>query len=81
MESIDDARFRCFLSNSNRNLFEVTKAISKPEKNAENSNVSNMNGIVLIILNLTIINSFSFLQRYNFLVSISYLIVNINRQG
>ncbi len=39
---MEDVRFRCFLSNSKRNLFEVTKAISNPEKNAEKINVSKM---------------------------------------
>ena len=40
MDSIEDVRFRCFLSNSKRSLLEVTKAISNPEKNAEKSKVS-----------------------------------------
>ena len=40
---MDEVRLRCFLSSSKRNLFEVTKAISSPEKKAENSKVSNIN--------------------------------------
>ena len=35
-------RLGCFLSNSKRNLFEVIKAISNPEKNAEKINVNRM---------------------------------------
>ena len=42
MDKMEDVRLRCFLSNSNRNLFEVTKAISNPEKKAERSKVKTM---------------------------------------
>ena len=42
MDNIDDAKLFCFLSSSNRNLFEETKAISIPEKKAEKAKDQNM---------------------------------------
>lgn len=41
-----DVRFCCFLSSSKRSLFDVTKAISIPEKNAEKSSVINIKVII-----------------------------------
>ena len=39
---MDEVRLRSFLSNSKRSLFEVTKAISNPEKKADKSSVINI---------------------------------------
>jgi len=36
---MDEVILRCFLSSSNRSLFEETKAISIPEKKAEKKRV------------------------------------------
>jgi hypothetical protein len=36
---MEEVKLRCFLSSSNRNLLEETKAISIPEKKAEKHSV------------------------------------------
>jgi len=40
---MDEVRFCCFLSSSKRSLFDVTNAISNPEKKAESKSVRSMN--------------------------------------
>lgn len=58
---MDDVRLRCFLSSSNRSLFEDTNAISIPEKNAEKSNDKRMKEKLSNFLTVICV------QRYNIL--------------
>jgi hypothetical protein len=68
MDKIDEVRLRCFLSNSKRSLFELTKAISNPEKKAEKSNVK----IISVKFPKTRLMNYLIdfrMQRYNILES------------